>query len=123
MYILGSVTCILMRENCDLISSITDHSTGLTWVRSPSAIFYSWRNAMMVTNNNDGALPGSLCGYNDWCLPSANEFATLINSAGNMSPEVYLNSHGFSNIQANYYWTSNNNGNIVKLLKYILWVS
>ena len=88
---------------------ITDNLTGLIWEINPSTTKYGW--AMALTKiNSGGALPDTLCGFNDWRLPNQNELLSLMNygyTDGNGSNQsTWLISQGFTNIQPNSYWSS-----------------
>ena len=78
---------------------VTDNLTGLMWVQAPDSTRRTWQVALDYANNLN------LCGYSDWRLPNKNEMRSLINyKEGN--PARWLNTQGFSNVQADYYWTS-----------------
>lgn len=79
---------------------MTDHLTGLMWVRSPDAIVRNWQQAL------DHASNLTLCGFSDWRLPNRNELKSLVNY-GHPDLAAWLNSQGFSNVQAAHdYWSS-----------------
>ncbi len=84
---------------------VTDELTGLMWVKSPDSTTRTWANALIYAN----AL--SLCGYTDWRLPNVNEIESLVN-AEQASIAIWLNTQGFSNVQADYYWSSSTIRNI-----------
>jgi hypothetical protein len=80
---------------------ITDNLTGLMWTRNanlPTAL-QTWQQALDYANNLN------LCGFSDWRLPNRKELRSLIdyNLANNAAS---LNTLGFSNVQANDYWSS-----------------
>ena len=81
------------------VDCVTDNLTGLMWVRSHGSNLATWANALASANNL------TLCGYSDWRLPNVNEIESLVNSDA-ASPATFLNSQGFSNVQAFYYWSS-----------------
>lgn len=80
---------------------VTDNLTDLMWTRDanlPAAV-QTWQQALAYANNLD------LCGFSDWRLPNRKELRSLINhSVANNA--ATLNTLGFSNVQANYYWSS-----------------
>jgi len=78
---------------------VTDNLTGLMWVRAPSTTPDTWVNALTSANNL------TLCGFSDWRLPNVNELESLVNSEVSSSA-VFLNTLGFSNVQASFYWSS-----------------
>jgi hypothetical protein len=58
-----------------------------------------------VASINSGS---GLCGHNDWHLPNVNELESLVN-AGQSDSTGWLNTQGFINVQAEYYWSSTSN--------------
>ena len=89
-------------------SCITDTLTGLMWESKPSSTTYSWTNAIanVESMNTAPSAPGyNLCGFTDWRLPNINELRSLINY-GQASPDAWLNTQGFSNVQHSHYWSS-----------------
>ena len=77
-----------------------DKLTGLMWAKDGSSSGQkNWNDAKTYANNL------TLCGYNDWRLPTVNELRSLVNYGDTVSPTNWLNANGFSNIQANYYWS------------------
>lgn len=91
---------------------ITDKLTGLMWVKDLNTVAIkdstagsktSWQNALdSIATANSGS---GYCGHTDWWLPNVNEMASLINQ-GESPPSTWLNSQGFRNVQAGYYWSS-----------------
>ena len=78
---------------------VTDNLTGLMWVKNPDSTLRNWASAMTYANNL------TLCGYDDWRLPNVNELESLLN-AEQANTATWLNTQGFSNVQADYYWSS-----------------
>lgn len=78
---------------------VTDNLTGLMWVKNPDSTLRNWASAMTYANNL------TLCGYDDWRLPNVNELESLLN-AEQANIATWLNTQGFSNVQAFYYWSS-----------------
>ncbi len=80
---------------------VTDNLTGLMWVKAPQ--FPSpkpiWESALTYANNLN------LCGFTDWRLPNQNELLSLVNY-NESNQATWLNSQGFSNVQAVTYWSS-----------------
>ena len=93
---------------------ITDNLTGLMWVRTPDSTTRTWAIALTYA---DGL---SLCGYTDWRLPNVNELESLIN-AGETNTATWLNAQGFSNVQANYYWSSTTYASSTTLGWAVMW--
>lgn len=98
---------------------ITDNLTGLMWIKDLNTInsgaAMTWQVALdLIATANNGA---GYCGHNDWYLPTINDLSSLLNDgfiggANNYQSE-WLNSQGFSNVQAfddldnsTYYWSS-----------------
>ena len=81
------------------VDCVTDNLTGLMWVRAPSVTTAIWTAALTSANGL------TLCGFTDWRLPNRKELRSLINYslADNATA---LNTLGFSNVQAFYYWSS-----------------
>jgi hypothetical protein len=77
---------------------VTGTLTGLMWVKEPSAVPDTWANALTTTNNL------TLCGFSDWRLPNCKELRSLIDYS--LANTTTLNTMGFSNVQANDYWSS-----------------
>lgn len=110
---------------------VTDNLTGLMWAKNGIIGFEAtnggqliaqpnyanttaslnnliWPQAVAAINNMNIATT-KLCGYSDWRLPNINELLSLINYAARQhssTPGTWLNNNGFSNVQANYYWSS-----------------
>ena len=80
---------------------VTDNLTGLMWPANAdlAAALRTWQLAL------DDANALILCGFSDWRLPNRKELRSLINySLANNA--ATLNTQGFSNVQANFYWSS-----------------
>ncbi len=75
--------------------TMSDRNTGLMWVFDASANgSATWQNAMAYCNNLTYA------GHSDWLLPDRGQL-----------PPMYGQRTQFGNVQADYYWTSTQNGN------------
>jgi hypothetical protein len=91
-------------------SCITDNLTGLMWVKSPSSTTYMWRAGSVVSYTYpaqaavDAYNTNNTCGHSDWYLPTVNDLSSLLNDG--VVPYTWLNSQGFSNVQARNYWSS-----------------
>ena len=79
---------------------VTDNLTGLMWIRTPDSTLRIWQNAMIYANGFT-----NFCGYSDWRLPNRKELRSLINY-GQANTYAWLNTQGFSNVQAGNYWSS-----------------
>ncbi|MCM2357560.1 MAG: DUF1566 domain-containing protein [Geobacteraceae bacterium] len=86
---------------------VTDNLTGLVWARNGNlAEPCTWQGALdWVAALNSGA---GLCGQHDWRLPNLNELESLV-SAEQAHSDTWLNSSGFTNVQASNYWSSSTN--------------
>ena len=84
--------------------TISDYLTGLTWTKdgNPSAGTKTWQAALDYIK---GLNSSKYLGYSDWRLPNRNELESLVNW-GQFYPATWLNSQGFFNVQADYYWSS-----------------
>jgi hypothetical protein len=82
---------------------VTDNLTGLMWVSTPSVTAATWTAALTSANDL------TLCGFTDWRLPNVNEIESLVNSEV-ASQATFLNTQGFTGVQANYYWSSSTYG-------------
>ena len=78
---------------------VTNNLTGLMWVRTPDITLMTWATALTYANGL------TICGYADWRLPNVNELESLLN-AEQANTATWLNTQGFSNVQADYYWSS-----------------
>jgi len=96
-------------ENAD--QTLTDRLTGLVWSKEGKAPGPAVCNPG-TTKNGPGALDHVDClnanrylGKSDWRLPNRNELASLVNH-GQPDTAAWLNTQGFSNVQAGSYWSS-----------------
>jgi hypothetical protein len=91
--------------------TVRDHLTGLRWSKdtdSPGpatcspAVTKNWRESLdyVTCLNANGFL-----GYSDWRLPNRNELGSLVDYA-QVNLAAWLAGHGFTGIQAVYYWSS-----------------
>lgn len=103
--------------------TVTDTLTGLIWLKNAGCTFggannyRAWTEALAAVNGlangqcelTDGSTAGA------WRLPNANELGSLVHAGYNEmtcsgSPcsanAAWLNTQGFSNVQARYYWSS-----------------
>jgi alpha-tubulin suppressor-like RCC1 family protein len=100
--------CANQGSDCDEDANndvVTDNLTGLIWPRNgnPGNSKQLWNEAIDFANNF------ALCGYSDWHLPNVNELESLVNIAQS-NQAGWLNSQGFSDVEASYYWSSTNLG-------------
>jgi hypothetical protein len=82
----------------DASDCVKDNLTGLMWTKDGDR-FDTWQGAL------DEADALDLCGYTDWRIPNRKELRSLVNY-GEVDNAAWLNTNGFSNVQAAYYWTS-----------------
>ena len=88
--------------------TVTDHLTGLIWLKNADcAGLMNWNDALDYCNNLEsgscGLTDGSSAG--DWRLPNIIELESLIN-AEVPSPAAWLNSQGFTSVQSSYDWSA-----------------
>ena len=96
--------------------TVTDHKTGLVWLKDASAVgCMTWQDAMdacaALTSGQHGLTDGSQAG--EWRLPERLELESLIdlrfcdpaisNAAGT---ERWSDGDAFSGVQSHYYWSS-----------------
>ncbi len=100
---------------------VVDNLTGLMWpqdagtptVDACASGVKAWQDALnYVACLNFGS---GYLGYSDWRMPNVNELESLIHAGYNeetcsgspcVTNAAWLNTQGFSNVQAGYYWTS-----------------
>ena len=88
--------------------TITDHLTGLIWLKNANCGgTMNWHDALTYSNNlasdSCGLTDGSVAG--DWRLPNIIELESLVN-AEKSNPAVWLNTQEFTNVQSSYYWSA-----------------
>ena len=88
--------------------TITDHLTGLVWLKNADCGgTMTWNQALTYCNNlasgSCGLTDGSAIG--DWRLPNIVELESLVN-AEESHIAIWLNSQGLSNVQSSYYWSA-----------------
>ena len=85
--------------------TVTDNLTGLMWAQNANLDgTNTWADALTYVNALD------LAGHDDWRLANVNELESLIN-AEEASSATWLNTQGFSDVEAATYWTSTTYGN------------
>jgi len=84
----------------NLNGTITDNRSGLMWQKAPPTV------AATLTNWSASIADLTILTYTDWRLPTQAELSGLIQGWTGASPAAWLASQGFSNIQANRYWTN-----------------
>ncbi len=84
----------------------TDIQTGMMWLRNGNLAgnALNWNDAIEWVKNLEYG------GFNDWRLPTLEELISFI-KRGNNRPADMFNINGFSSIQANGYWSSNDVAN------------
>lgn len=96
---------------------IIDNLTGLMWVKDGSLLGTgTWGDAstpgtaqykVAQMNTNSSATGYHLCNYSDWRLPNPKELLSLFNYAASGGNQAnWLNTQGFTNMQADPYWSS-----------------
>ncbi len=78
---------------------VTDAKSHLMLVKSPPAIKYNWGNA------NKYVKELKLCGFSNWRLPTKEEQIELQQNTGSYAAFAWFNTHGFDNIQTDFYWS------------------
>ncbi len=87
----------------------TDKSTGLVWTRDANIAGreMAWDNALRFIKQLNGKKYG---GFSDWRLPTKDELLTLVDYAKKQGYKKdfrkLLNKAGFTNVQADFYWSS-----------------
>ena len=89
--------------------TMTDNLTGLMWTKDSNlpGVSMDWYSALDYSNNL------TLAGYLDWRLPNVNEMESLVNS-NEANIATWLNSQVFTDVQADYYWSSTTNAGFEK---------
>jgi hypothetical protein len=111
---------------------VTDKLTGLVWLQDANCIltnytgfdtdqtsgdgWVTWQHALdFVAGINNGTYPNCGAGHTDWRLPNVNELESLVHAeftkettcGGSCGTNTaWLNTKGFSNVQAYHYWSS-----------------
>lgn len=86
--------------------TITDHLTGLIWLKNANCGISTmyWYDSLTYCNTlasgSCGLSDGSVAG--DWRLPNIIELESLVN-AEESNPAAWLNIQGFINVQSSYY--------------------
>ncbi|WHN65088.1 DUF1566 domain-containing protein [Cysteiniphilum sp. QT6929] len=91
-------------DNTPCNDALYDKLTGLMWGKDGSVFGQKdWNNATSYATNL------TLCGYDDWRLPTINELKSLVNYSDTVSPAHWLDLSGFSNVVGGEYWSSTHN--------------
>jgi hypothetical protein len=87
--------------------TVTDSLTGLIWLKNANCFAKRWTDALKdignLANRQCGLTDGSTAGQ--WRLPNVNELKSLLN-ASQSNVAAWLNTQGFSGVQAGHYWSS-----------------
>jgi hypothetical protein len=82
------------------VDCVTDSQTKLMLIKAPTSTKYTWQDA------NKYVKTLTTCGFKDWRLPTREEQIALQTDIGNYAAFAWFNTHGFSNIQTDFYWSS-----------------
>lgn len=93
--------------------TITDHLTGLIWLKNAyCGGTMTWNNALTWCHNlasgSCGLTDGSVAG--DWRPPNIVELESLVNTEKS-NTATWLNAQGFSNVHWSWYWSSTTRAN------------
>jgi hypothetical protein len=88
--------------------TITDHLTGLIWLKNANCFgSRTWSEALADCNalesGSFGLTDGSVAG--DWRLPDIVELESLVNAQA-ANPASWLNTQGFTSVQSSIYWSA-----------------
>ena len=96
----------------NLDGTMTDNLNGLMWLKDGNCFGTSriWREALDAVADLNANPESYTCGgytavYDDWVLPNINELESLVNAEEAVSA-TWLSSHGFVNVQEDFYWSS-----------------
>lgn len=113
------ITWPIPRFSINVDTTVIDNLTGLVW--APDAGTPTIGSCVGGMKDWQGALNYVAClntnsylGYTDWRLPNVNEVESLFNS-GQANSAAWLNTQGFSNVLANYYWSSTTQAGFTQL--------
>lgn len=96
------------RFSANINGTVIDNLTGLIWLKNADCFSTrTWAQALTDANSlgngscdlNDGSSAG------DWRLPNRKELRSLINYSQENTAS-WLNTQGFSNVRADFYWSS-----------------
>lgn len=76
-----------------------DSKSNLMLAKNPDITKLSWYDANKYVKGL------KLCGFNDWRLPTRQEQIKLQSDIGNYAAFAWFNTHGFNNIQTDFYWS------------------
>jgi len=104
-----------MADGTTLDGTVTDNLTGLVWLKNANCYGkQAWAGALVsaqvLANGTCGLADGSTTGQ--WRIPNVVELNSLLN-AQEANSATWLNTHGFGNVQNDYYWTSTTNAGSV----------
>ena len=100
--------------------SITDHLTGLVWLKNANCAGYmNWNQALTYCNNlasgSCGLTDGSAVG--DWRLPNRKELLSLIDYS--RQQPALSQGHLFDNVQSSYYWSATTSANYTRYARIV----
>ena len=91
--------------------TITDHLTGLIWLKNANCFgIHTWDDAITYSNS----LASGSCGLNDgsvasdWRLPNVVELESLVN-IGVSNPASWLSAQGFTIVKLSNFWSASTN--------------
>lgn len=83
--------------------TVADMLTGLIWSKNanPAAVSKNWQEALDYIKSLNSS---NYLGHSDWRLPNVNELTSLLN-VGQTNQATWLNTQGFTNVRASFYWS------------------
>jgi hypothetical protein len=90
---------------------VVDTRSGLMWSRNFNIAGkkMDWSDAMKWAEGGIFSKRLDYAGYSDWRLPTIEELKTFAERGGN-NPSEWFKANGFSDVQADWYWSGTENG-------------